>query len=119
MLTLSAATKRENAESWKAAIKTELDAIAGNNTWKLVPRTEASNILTSKWVFKCKDIAPQTESIARSTAHVSSAEASAKEGIDYHETYAPVVKFTTLRMFLAIVAYHDLHCHQTDARRRS
>ncbi len=53
-LTFSAAIQEEDENSWRKAIDTEINAITGNKTWSLVPRTESYNILTSKWVFKCK-----------------------------------------------------------------
>ncbi len=54
-LTFSAAILGEDAKSWRKAIDTEINAITENKTWSLVPRTEGDNILTSKWVFKCKE----------------------------------------------------------------
>ncbi len=39
----------EDAKSWQKAIDTEVNAINENKTWTLVPRSEADNILTSKW----------------------------------------------------------------------
>lgn len=37
-------------------------------------------------------------------------------GVDYNETYAPVVKFTTLRIVLAVAAYLDLEMLQVNIR---
>ncbi len=88
-----------------------------NKTWDLVPRSVAQNILTSKWVFKKKEILNTDGSLGtKHRARIVRRGFQQKEGIEYAETYAPVVKFTTLRMFSAIVAHLDLHCHQMDVK---
>ena len=35
-------------------------------------------------------------------------------GIDYEDTFAPTIRYDTLRTFLAIVAMENLECHQLD-----
>jgi hypothetical protein len=37
-----------------------------------------------------------------------------QEGVDYFETFASVVRFTTFKIVMALVALHKLHCHQID-----
>ncbi len=63
-------------------------------------------------ILKCKDIVhANVKSGKKYRARLVGRGFQLKEGIDYHETYAPVVHFKTFLMFLSIVAYHDLHCH--------
>lgn len=116
-LTFSAATKGENSSKWVPAIQSEIDSIRKNNIWTLVPRTEARNILSSKWIFKIKDALREDGTPhEKSKARIVTRGFQQKEGIDFAETFAPVVKFTTLRLFFALVAHFDLECHQMDVK---
>lgn len=116
-LTYSTATKGESASRWTPAIESEIDSIKRNNTWTLVPRSEARNILSSKWIFKIKDgISKDGAPYEKYKARIVTRGFQQKEGIDYAETFAPVVKFTTLRLFFALVAHLDLECHQMDVK---
>ncbi len=97
---------------WKDAINAELTALAVNGTWEeAVPPREA-NIVTSKWVFKPK--LHTDGSLDKLKARVVARGFSQMYGIDYEDTFAPTVKFDTLRVFLALVALEDLECHQVD-----
>eukprot|EP00171_Calliarthron_tuberculosum_P023661 IDg23661t1 len=117
ILSYTAATTGEDSDKWLPAIQSEVDSIRKNKTWTLVPRSEAQNILTSKWVFKRKDAEHDDGSpYIKYKARIVTRGFQQKEGIDFAETFAPVVKFTTLRMFFATVAFMDLHCHQMDVK---
>lgn len=116
-LTFRQATKGDESASWVEAINAEMDSLRRNGTWTLVPRRQAKNVLTSWWVFKRKDaISESGEHHTKYKARLVGRGFQQVHGIDYEETFAPVVKFTTQRMFLAIVAMLDLGLHQMDVK---
>ena len=117
LLTFTEVTKGEEKGLWIEAIQSEMDSLHANRTWILVPRSEAVNLLSSKWVFKRKDIINDNgEHSIKHKAQLVTRGFEQKYGIDYAETYAPVVKFCTLRMFFALTVHHDLFCDQMDVK---
>lgn len=76
--------------NWKPAITKEYNAQINNRTWRLVPRPFSANIINSMWLFKEKHNAygiPTTNK-ARLVANGKTQQA----GVDYEETFSPVVK---------------------------
>eukprot|EP00873_Tetraselmis_striata_P036510 jgi/Tetstr1/456774/TSEL_004141.t1 len=54
------------------------------------------------------------EGIARYKVRLCAKGFSRVHGLDFTETFAPTVNFTTLRVIFSIVAYFKLHCEQTN-----
>jgi hypothetical protein len=85
---------------WWAAMDTEYQALAKNQTWHLVPRPKGKNIVGCKWVYKIKRKADG--SVDHYKARLVAKGSKQKYGIDYGETFSPVVKAATIRLILSI-----------------
>jgi Reverse transcriptase (RNA-dependent DNA polymerase)/gag-polypeptide of LTR copia-type/Integrase core domain/GAG-pre-integrase domain len=108
------AMNRSDSEQWEQAAKDEYDSIQAANTWTLVPLPAGRDAIGSKWVFKIKRNADG--SVERYKARLVAKGYSQQEGIDYNDTFAPVVKFSSIRTLLALGAYYDWEIHQLDVK---
>lgn len=112
-LTVDEALSKIDKEKWRKAIQEELDALKQNNTWILVkPPACPYNIVDSKWIFRIKEEVGGKRYKARLVARGYSQ----RRGIDYHETFAPVVRHSSLRTLIALAAKLDLQIDQMDVK---
>ena len=104
----------EKAIEWKDAMKSELESIEKNQTWTLTTLPPGRTAIGSKWVYRLKYNAEGK--IERYKARIVAKGYSQKEGIDYTETFAPVTKFPSIRLLLALAAKEDFEVHQMDVQ---
>ncbi|WVZ59772.1 hypothetical protein U9M48_009871 [Paspalum notatum var. saurae] len=90
----------------------EYSALLANNTWDLIPRPSGSNIVTGKWVFKHKFKADG--SLERYKARWVLRGFTQRPGIDFSETFSPVVKPATVRTVLSLALSRGWPIHQLD-----
>jgi hypothetical protein len=83
----------------------EYAALIANNTWDLVPRPVGSNVVTSKWIFKHKFNINGT--LEWYNARWVLRSFTQQPGIDYDETFSPVVKLAIVRMVLSLAVSHS------------
>jgi hypothetical protein len=72
----------------------EYSPLQQNKTWHLVPRPSGSNIIDCKWVYKIKRKSDDT--IDRYKARFVAKGFKQRYGIDYDDTFSPVVKHATI-----------------------
>lgn len=100
--TYNEAVKCESRELWKAAMKREYQSLLKNETWELTDLPKGKSAVQNKWVYKIKSDSESKEPIYK--ARLVAKGFTQKYGRDYNEIFSPVVKYSTLRMLLALAA---------------
>ncbi|XP_071683505.1 uncharacterized protein [Lolium perenne] len=100
-------TKALGDENWCDAMNEEYKALMDNKTWHLVPPNRNKNLIDCKWVYRIKKKADGT--IDRYKARLVAKGFKQRYGIDYEDTFSPVVKIATIRTVLALSVSRALY----------
>ncbi|KAK4384958.1 Retrovirus-related Pol polyprotein from transposon RE1 [Sesamum angolense] len=85
---------------WVDAMNEELTALDKNETWELASLPPGKKAIGCKWVFKVK-LHPDG-SVHRYKARLVAKGYNQVEGIDYFDSFSPVAKSVTVRVFMAV-----------------
>lgn len=102
-------------EAWLKSAKQEFKAQIDNDVWILIPITDVPlgrTPIRCRWIFRIKFNADGT--IEKYKARIVAKGYEQIFGEDYHETYAPTVRYKSLKMVLALTCMHNLELKQID-----
>jgi hypothetical protein len=99
---------------WHDAMLDEFNALIRNDTWSLVPLHAGVNVVSGKWIFRHKY--NSDGSLARYKARWVLRGFTQQAGVDYGETFSPVVKPATIRVVLSIATSKNWPIHQLDVK---
>ena len=94
-------------------MKDEMDSLLGNQTWELTELPVGNKALHNKWVYRIKN---KHGGSKRYKARLVVKSFQQKKGIDYSEIFSSIVKMSTIRLVLGMVAVENLHLEQLDVK---
>jgi histone deacetylase 1/2 len=101
-------------DRWRGAMDEEISALKANHTWHLVPRPQGINVIDCKWVYKMKRRSDGT--VDRYKARLVAKGFKQRYGIDYEDTFSPVVKPATIRLILSLAVSQNWEMRQLDVK---
>ncbi|KAG8490319.1 hypothetical protein CXB51_016103 [Gossypium anomalum] len=93
----------------------EMESLHKNKTWDLVKLPKGKKTVRCKWVFQNKEGTPGVEE-PKYKARLVAKGYSQVPGVDFTDVFSPVVKHSSIRALLGIVAMHDLELEQLDVK---
>ncbi|GKC27383.1 retrotransposon protein, putative, ty1-copia subclass, partial [Tanacetum coccineum] len=101
------------SNKWIDAMNAKIHSMMDNMVWVLVDVPPGCKTVGSRWIFKKKT---DMDGIV----HVYKARLIAKGytklyGVDYEETFSPVIDIRAIRILISIAAYYDYEIWQMDA----
>ena len=101
-----------HAKEWKLAADSEYQSLIDNDTWDLVELPQRRTAVGCKWIFKVKYNGEGK--VERFKSRLVAKGYSQRHGIDYEETFSPVVRFSSIQTLLTLAVQKDMIVHQMD-----
>jgi hypothetical protein len=101
--------KSEEKDKWIDACQEEMDAHNENGTFEIVDAPDGRKPVGSRWVFTIKDD-------GRYKARLVAQGYSQKFGLDYGETFSPVIRYDSIKVLIGVAARFGLPVHQMDVK---
>ena len=101
-----------DSEQWLKSIDEELASHRQHGTWTLAKLPPGRTAIGHTWVFKVKR--DKDGNISRYKSRLCATGYSQVPGVDFNQTFAPTLSFTTIRTFLALAAVKNLDLRHLD-----
>ena len=103
-----------DAHHWVKAMKSEFDSMYSNQVWDLVKAPNGIKPIGCTWVYKRKRGIDEKFETFKERLVVKWY--TQKEGIDYKETFSPVVMLKSIKILLSIAAHYGYEIWQMDVK---
>nr|GEV83756.1 reverse transcriptase domain-containing protein [Tanacetum cinerariifolium] len=99
---------------WMEAMQQELNEFERLEVWELVPRLDKVMVITLKWIYKVK--LDELGEILKNKARLVARGYRQEEEVDFKESFVPVARLDTIRIFLAFAAHINMIIYQIDVK---
>lgn len=111
---INEALSGDEAQQWKEAIDDEYNSFIKNKCWTLVDLPKGHKPVQCKWVFNRKR--GLNNELLKYKARLVAKGFTQRYGIDYNETFSPVVRYSTIRILLALAAQYEMQIEHLDVK---
>ncbi|KAK8661550.1 hypothetical protein V6N13_091149 [Hibiscus sabdariffa] len=112
--TYQEAVSSPDSEKWLEPMRSEMDSMSENQVWSLVEPPEGIKPIDCKWVFKKKT--DMDGNVQTYKGRLVSKGFRQIHGVDYDETFSPVVMLKSIRILLFVAAFHDYEFWQMNVK---
>ncbi|GJS82267.1 retrovirus-related pol polyprotein from transposon TNT 1-94 [Tanacetum coccineum] len=101
-------------QSWINAMQEEIHEFKRLKVWELVPCLDNVFLIKVKWIYKVKT--DESGGVLKNKARLVAQGFRQEEGIEFEESFAPVARIETIRIFVAYAAYKIMIIYQMDVK---